>query len=213
MSHFTVYVFQKDKDYNELLAPYDENLEVAPYIKYTKTQAIAKVRKEIEDYKNGLYAEYLKDPETYKKNSNEKHINYIENEFPKRLKWTDEECYEDVRNWYDEDDVDAEGNIWSTYNPNSKWDWYEVGGRWSECLVTKEGNKTNEDLVSEIDFDKTPIPFAFIDPFGRWDERGEMGWWAIVSNEKDKDDWENQYRNFVASLDKDITVTAIDCHI
>lgn len=217
MSHFSVYVFQnKDsKSIEEMLAPYDEELVVAPYIKYTKAQAIAKIRKEIEDYKNGFYAEYIKDPDAYKEkyNPNDNHIDYLENVFPKKLKWTDKECYEDMRRWYEEDDecIDNEGNIWSTYNPNSKWDWYEVGGRWNNCIITKDGNKTDEDLISEVDFDKTPTPFAFIDPFGRWYERGEMGWWAIVSNEKD--DWEDQYRNFISSLDKDITITVVDCHI
>lgn len=27
----------------------------------------------------------------------------------------------------------------STYNPESKWDWYEVGGRWGRELVAKRG--------------------------------------------------------------------------
>ena len=68
MSHFTVYVFSSHygKDVEDLLAPYDENLEKSPYIKYTKEQAIAKVRKEIEDYKHDLYAEFIADPEAYK---------------------------------------------------------------------------------------------------------------------------------------------------
>ena len=216
MSHFTVYVFSKDRDVEELLAPYNEELVVAPYIKYTKEQAIAKIRNNIEKFKNNYYAEYLKDPIAYKeKCTNESHINYIENEFPKKLNWTDEECYQEMRSWYDDDDdlVDANGNIWDTYNPNSKWDWYTEGGRWNGCLKTKDGNETNEDLVSEIDFDKTPVPFAFVDPLGRWYERGEMGWWAIVTNEKDKDDWETQYKNFVASLNGDETLTIVDCHI
>ena len=213
MSHFIVYVFQKDRDYEELLAPYDEELVMPPYIKYTREQAIAKIRKDIEDYKNGWYAEYLKDPEAYKKNCNERHLNYIENEFPKRLKWTDEECYQELRSRYEDEDVDVNGNIWASYNPNSKWDWYSVGGRWEGCLINKDGNKTNEDVVSEIDFNKTPVPFAYVDPFGRWYERGEMGWWACVSNEKEADEWEAQYRKFIASLDEDVTITAVDCHI
>ena len=40
-----------------------------------------------------------------------------------------------------------------TYNPNSKWDWYSIGGRWSGFLPLKEldseGNRltTNEAFV------------------------------------------------------------------
>ena len=38
------------------------------------------------------------------------------------------------------------GNELSTYNPNSKWDWYSVGGRWRNLLLTKEDN---EDVIQE----------------------------------------------------------------
>lgn len=39
MSHFSVYVFtneDSDRDVDSLLAPYNEEIIVAPYIKYTK---------------------------------------------------------------------------------------------------------------------------------------------------------------------------------
>ena len=215
MSHFMTYVFHKrnGKDCEELLAPYEEG-STAPYIKYTKAQAIAEQRKQIESYKNTTYAEYLKDPEKYEKEcSNESHIDYLKNEFPKRLKWTDRQCYREMVKYYDKDMIDEEGNIWETYNPNSKWDWYVAGGRWSEILVTKEGGKTDEDYVSEVDFEKTPVPFAYVDPVGRWFEKGEMGWWAIVSNEKDGGEWEAQFKKFVSKLGDDVIVTVVDCHI
>lgn len=47
MSHFAVLVLhEEDQSIEDLLAPYDENLEVKPYIKYTRTQAINKMREE-----------------------------------------------------------------------------------------------------------------------------------------------------------------------
>ena len=66
MSHFITLVFTKEngKSVDELLAPFVENIEYAPYVVYTKEQAIAEIRKEIEDYKNGLYARYLSDTKT-----------------------------------------------------------------------------------------------------------------------------------------------------
>lgn len=144
MSHFSVAVFTKPngKTVEELLALYDENIVMEPYIKYTKEEAIAAVRKEIEEYATtGNYAEYLKDPETYKEKwgSNEIHINYIENEFPKKLNWTDEQCYEEKKGWYEDDMIDKDGNLLSAYNPNSKWDWYSIGGRFPGKLKAKEG--------------------------------------------------------------------------
>ena len=146
MSHFAVAVFTEPngKTVEELLAPYDENIEYEPYIQYTKEQAIAKVRKEIEDYKNGTYAKYLADPEKYEaEHTNKNHIDYLKNEFPKRLAWTDEECYQHEAQFYDYDDgdsmIDEDGNLLSTYNPNSKWDWYVIGGRFSGGLKAKNG--------------------------------------------------------------------------
>ena len=216
MSHFAVYVFTNKggRDIDELLAPYDEEIVCEPYIEYTKQQAIEKVRKDIEDYKNGLYAEYLADPVTYKeKCSNADHIDYLENEFPKKLNWTDDECYEYQKQWFEDDMVDEYGNLLSTYNPNSKWDWYEIGGRWSRELINKEGKNTNTDYANQIDWDKTLIPFAFVDPNGVWHEKGEMGWWAMVSNEKEQDSWEEEFKNFIKDLDDEVEVTIVDCHI
>ena len=213
MSHFAVYVFSKDKDIEELLAPYDENIKYPPYIKYTREQAIAKVRKDIDDYYNSTYKEFIADPEGYKEKfgSNSDHIKYLEEEFPKKLNWTDEECYEEMKIWYE--DIDEEGNLYSTYNPKSKWDWYSIGGRWNNILITKEGTETNEDYANQIDWNKTATPFAFVTPIGVWHEKGEMGWWAMVSNEKDKNDWETEFKKFLDTLDDDVTVTLIDCHI
>ena len=215
MSHFTVYVFSKDKNIEELLAPYDENIEYPPYVKYTREQAIAKARKDIDNFYNSTYKEFITDPEGYKEKfgANSRHIKYLEEEFPKKLNWTDEECYKETKSWYGDDEIDEEGNLYSTYNPNSKWDWYEIGGRWNNGLVTKEGTETNEDYANQIDWDKTGTPFAFVTPDGIWHEKGDMGWWAMVSNEKNKDDWETEFKEFLDSLDDDVTVTLVDCHI
>ena len=217
MSHFAVYVFtNKDgRDIDELLAPYDEEIVCAPYIVYTRQQAIEKVREEINDFKNSsIYQDFLRDPDTYKQNcENEDHIKYLEEEFPKKMKWTDDECYEDLKRWYEEDMIDEDGNLLSTYNPNSKWDWYEIGGRWSKELINKEGKNTDIDYANQIDWDKTLIPFAFVDPNGVWHDKGEMGWWAMVSNEKEQYSWEEEFKNFIKDLDDEVEVTVVDCHI
>ena len=142
MSHFSVAVFTKPngRSLERLLAPYDESIEMVPYIKYTKEEAIAKVRKSIDEYAKGRYAEFLKNPEKYKeKHNNQSHLDYIENEFPKRLNWTDEECYEYEKQYYGDDMIDEDGNLLSTYNPNSKWDWYSIGGRFPGKLKAKDG--------------------------------------------------------------------------
>lgn len=211
MSHFCVYVFHDENTtVDELLAPYDENIEFAPYVLYTKEQAIAKVRSEIEDFRNGIYKEYLEDPVKYKENWGhlKTHIEYLENEFPKKLNWTDEECYEDIAKWKREDGMVAEdGSILSTYNPKSKWDWYQIGGRWRGGIP---GDKVK---MSEVDIDTIDTPYAFVTTDGEWVERGKMGWFGISSNEMNEDEWDAKFREYLKTLDKDIILTLVDCHI
>lgn len=138
MSHFALLVVGDNID--EQLEKFDENLETPRYVKYTKEQLIAKERKEIEEYKNGTYAKYLADPEAYAADcTNENHLEYLKNEFPKKLEWTDEELYAHGIRYYDEDEIGPDGEVYSTYNPNSKWDWYQIGGRYAGRLILKEG--------------------------------------------------------------------------
>lgn len=215
MSHFITLVFNKEngKTVEQLLAPFDENNVYDAYVQYTKEQAIKEVRKEIDEYKNGLYAKYLENPKEYEENCHNKgHIEYLKNEFPKRLDWTDEECYEYMKKYYSEDMIKKNGDLLSTYNPKSKWDWYSIGGRWDKYLRTLDGKQVNRAYVSEVDWEDT-IPFAFITPNGKWHETGKMGWWAMVSDEKENSDWETEFKEFVDKLDGDTMVTVIDCHI
>lgn len=48
---------------------------------------------------------------------------------------------------------------------------------------------------------------------GKWYERGEMGWWAAVFNEKDHEAWSEEYAKLVENLPDDTLLTMIDCHI
>ena len=103
-------------------------------------------------------------------------------------------------------------------NPNAKYDWYSEGGRWSGYLTNKEGNTTDCDLLTEIDWEKTDVPFCFVNDNGEWIERGQMGWFAMVANEKKKSTWEEEFKSYVQSLLNDeqaseIEVYAIDFHI
>lgn len=56
------------------------------------------------------------------------------------------------------------------------------------------------------------VPFALVDPKGRWLEKGEMGWFACVSNEKKPTDWKKQVKAMYEKYPKHIAV-AVDMHI
>lgn len=42
---------------------------------------------------------------------------------------------------------------------------------------------------------------------------GDMGWWAIVIDEKDPNAWDKEYKEFIESLPDDAELTILDCHI
>lgn len=48
---------------------------------------------------------------------------------------------------------------------------------------------------------------------GQWYERGKMGWFACVSNEKAADQWDAEVAALLAGLPADAWLTVIDCHI
>jgi hypothetical protein len=144
MSHFAVLVIGDNID--EQLEKYNEQIEMPEYVKYTKEELIAKEKEEIEEYKNGRYAEYLADPIKYAEecNNNEGHLKYISEDFPKKLEMNDEEIYAEATKYYEEEELGPNGEVLSTYNPDSKWDWYEVGGRYAGRIAVKEGVEIDE---------------------------------------------------------------------
>jgi hypothetical protein len=48
---------------------------------------------------------------------------------------------------------------------------------------------------------------------GQWYERGSMGWWGVVSNEEDHDEWNIKFASLIDGLPDDTILTIIDCHI
>ncbi|WP_430535939.1 hypothetical protein [Listeria rocourtiae] len=211
MSHFTVAVVTKTgalEEVEKLLAPFDEGIEVPHY--KTKADIIKKGRASIESYKHGIYQEYLNDPQKYLDGcNNDSHANYISVEFPKKLEWTDEEVYADEIKWEEEENIQANGSVFSSYNPKSKWDWYQVGGRWSNHLTLKDGTTADTAKIENLNL---PIKetFALLTPDGDWHERGKMGWWAIVTDTNHN--YSEEYNKLILKHE-DCFVTIVDCHI
>ncbi len=178
---------------------------------------------------------------------------------------------------------DDNGNWGYWSNPNSKWDWYSVGGRWRGYFLLKPGAKgelgepswcndkeSAEKLkgkadianVEDIDWDKMDEGYrkraekawdeyqkelvegkiklgdAYFQhgvekgdtkekylaregvyaPFcvckdGEWYERGSMGWWGMVSDEKDSKKWKQEWKKLLSELPGDTMLVAVDFHI
>ncbi len=72
------------------------------------------------------------------------------------------------------------------------------------------------DTVADIDAwinDPEPLSmFAFLHE-DTWNERGEMGWWATVTDEKDEAVWQRACRELFDSLEPTDWIAIVDCHI
>lgn len=213
MSHFVGLCFGSYWDTD--LEQYAEDLEVEAYVDQTKEEAINAVQRN----QRKRYLDAVKALQTPNLNSHSMvFYQKIVDQGPSISK---EDAWKEVLSWgykLDEDD-----NLLSTYNPNAKWDWYCVGGRWNGFLVLKERKEdgsiieVNEAYFNEIDWDYMKewnrIPFCFVDEDGEWYEKGEMGWFAITTNEVDKDTWQETFKEYLNTVEDECLVTVVDFHI
>lgn len=153
------------------------------------------------DYKNGEYVNGGKEFDSY-----EEYLEYV----------TEDMAYNK--------DTDEYGYY---RNPNAKYDWYELGGRWAGSLKLKPGESgvrgtpavgltvadgtADSCKVSQLS-SPPDIPFAVLKD-GVWNAKGEMGWFGVVSNAKDEDIWEAEVRSLLADLPGDTMLSLYDCHI
>lgn len=244
MSHFAVTVALPGNVVNlkeslELaLAPFDENLTMARYVAYTKADLIARGREEVERFKNSTYATYLADVVAYcASHSSPAHLSYLagtsrDGGFPALLDRTDEQVYADEVQWYEPEDVGADGEVYSTSNAEAKWDWWVIGGRWGGMWTLKDGAHSGliteeSSFVGQVKREhatdcarlgdiaaETLVPtHAFIDLKGEWHEGAHMGWFGLTSHDKPLDVWIEEYQRFITGLDKDVWAVNVDAHI
>ncbi len=199
MSHFfTVVIVPGDTPTEQieelvarLLAPYDENLRVDPY----------KV--------------YLDDQET-RRMASSYHLS------PHHLT----ELARHLEDWAGQSGgVDEHGLYrWSTSNPQAKWDWWVIGGRWNGAIRAaprhdetgfnfgEEYHQLAENMLPVKQLDHTLVCFAVVTPDGVWHEQGKMGWWAVVTDEKDDAEWDEELAGILQNH-QDGMLVGVDCHI
>ena len=114
---------------------------------------------------------------------------------------------------------------------NDQYDEYEAALRLKDDADTAEEREKAEGEVKLASFmtfgyDAEPVSreeyvskatnalstFAVVKD-DEWYEKGKMGWWAMVSDEKDEDEWEATMQRFIDEADDDEIFTIIDCHI
>ena len=160
MSHFVGFVVitpQYNGYYKDSLEKYDENIEYDEYI-------VGEVSKE----DMARCVRYYTDDNDYTRTPLEDWMK----EHSEGLVEKFEEIYSaNADDWNSERYRKNDEGVWqegTTYNPNAKWDWYCVGGRWFNCLKKKDGTLCNFSLLKDIDL----TPFKDED----YKKRRERNW-------------------------------------
>ena len=198
MSHFVgITVDTMGVGVGEMVAPYDEQIEVDEY-------EVGKVSDE----------------------DKQRFLEFYREKYPEEKEHSFDELYADHGEGWNgsawRKDEDGEWTSYSTYNPKSKWDWYAEGfmGRWQDFMQLKDGTKTNSCKLKDLDLEATKEnpPYCLIID-GVWYERGEMGWFGISNDKYSKDDWGQEVFDKLTEtlkekeLADDAQVVVVDFHI
>lgn len=328
MSHFAVLVI--DDNVEQQLAPFQENnMGDCPseFMEFHETETEMLEEYETESIEQIIMPDgtmfYTFDDQFKVKNSDpfaDTKYKYpkgsVRGEIPYRVKFaTFEEFVKDFHNQEERDPEEGAYGYWE--NPNAKWDWWVIGGRWSGFFQLKpdvagtlgergsyekvlntpdnRAGKADQAFKRDIDFDlmrhearyeavkrfdnfdefmvkfpnfkgwthfrelmeidaareayrsqdgKNELEETFgfsmdcwADRFsigrekyiaqqeasafatfavvkdGKWYERGSMGWWGCVADEKDSDNWNEEFLKLIEGVSDDTLLTIIDCHI
>ena len=151
MSHFTVLVVDtnNEKSVDEWMEPFYEGLE----------------KDRISDWGVQDTLKYLKDrnvdfPYDYVNETNlEEYLAVVKNE------------------GFDISEHDNEGNLYYFGNKDAKWDWYEIGGRWSGMLKKLDGTRCDECEIKDLDLSLDTEMY----------EKAKRFWEVVVDKQQLKD--------------------------
>ena len=245
MSHFVMGVVVPEgvtsfRSYvDDAFAPFDENLEVAPYKR--KCWCVGnKAQHEVSKDATGIYgswdemrtkfhaqgkikqAKEEQDKLDLTKPGDSKKYSEIEDSIQKqweafikpRLSFEKNALKDHALKNSPRKDCDCKGTGKETvtYNPKSKWDWYQIGGRW-DGFFGKENTLTVKEHLNQLkkSFD-THVCFGYLVD-GEWVEKGNMGYFGMVSNEKSEKEVRKKVFALLEKLNPNDKIVAVDVHI
>lgn len=146
MSHFTMIVFGSDID--EQLAPYNEQSENPEHKEFVSTEAenmsdyLTKTLKVITLPDGSKTTEYDDKYRVFDSKTFSSSYVYPEGHTVEEKKFCEHfKTFEQyMKAWCSAEERDGENGEYGYWtNPNGKWDWYQVGGRWSGFFKLKPG--------------------------------------------------------------------------
>lgn len=103
------------------------------------------------------------------------------------------------------------GRYGYTANPNAKWDWWELGGRWANMIPLKGTRaETNQAYIEDINLDALKVTSAILYK-GKWIEGEAKNLYNWTDEEEEA--WEMQTKALFSDLPPGTIVSVVDCHI
>ncbi len=220
---------------DEALAKFDEGREVEPYIERTKAQQIADERE-----RHARAAENLRKlkagEKPYDEPITDAHRNWIETEAPALSLLDDDALWRHIVEQHDWEERDSNGDIWTTYNPDSRWDWWTIGGRWEvvyrdrqgepvsallKCLTeTRSGLAANENLNPHKGDPLAAggdlpwyFPHDIVTSDQTWHRIGRTGWFGFRDSDMSVAEWVDHAIEALSRENPADSVIYIDFHI
>lgn len=142
-----------------------------------------------------------------------------------------------VQEW-DGHDVDAGGDVMSTFNPDARWDWWVVGGRWGSEWTLREGAPDGPLTTEPSSFgysdrrDENPLatdcarwrdlipesitpPYSWLDLDGEWHTKWLGSDGSGSQNVKDwtrGEEFGTEFMKFLTDLPPDAWLIHLDYH-
>jgi hypothetical protein len=114
-----------------------------------------------------------------------------------------------LQEWADGEGFIENGQLgyWSIENPNGKFDWFDIGGRWGGYLQLASGELVDQALLKDLDIGlllgNAPV---FVIKDGEW-LTGDM-----EPLEPANEAWITHYQAIINSLPPDSLITVVDIH-
>jgi hypothetical protein len=206
MTHFTVGIIlpkgvsAAEGHIAEAMDPYFEHADVEPYVCYTLEQAATDITGEIHRLELII-------------SRHEPHydISKCRQQLDQLRVMTPEQKYAAYIRHHER--FNDQGEPVSTCNPDSKWDWYVIGGRWDGWINDRDAScecLADNTALTEESIARDKIPHAIITPDGVWHERGQMGWWATLLTENEN--WDQEAKALLAQYPGH-RVVLVDAHV
>jgi len=213
MSHFLTFVLipKNSPDVHQavatLLAPFDENIDVAPYSTECYCVGVSAQQEGVRIANHTIGS--IDDLRT-------RYRALAETDRPPwdwlTADWrATAERAERAHPLYRQPDPDCQtchgsGQRLTTYNPESRWDWWVIGGRW-EGWLGPDNCQLTLDVAAQL-----RTPFALVTPNGAWHEEGQMGWFGRSRHCKEPAAWNAEVEGLLLGH-PDALVVACDLHI